>query len=242
MLLLGSYHFANPGLDAVQMEADDVLSPQRQEEIAEVVQRLAAFQPTKVAFEQVTALDDQLNDEYAAYRRDEFELPRGEQYQIGFRLAKAMGHERVYPVDWNEKVGDVHLGHLYEYAQSHHPDIAARLQGSGEALTEGFQEAQKRSTVREMLLGINAPDSSARDHAIYLQLARIGEGTNYLGVEWVVNYWYRRNMIIYANIARITEPGDRVLVIYGSGHLHLLAQFLRESGSFQVESAFGYLR
>ena len=33
ILILGTYHMANPGLDAYNVEADDVLSARRQEEI-----------------------------------------------------------------------------------------------------------------------------------------------------------------------------------------------------------------
>ena len=32
-LLLGTYHMGNPGLDVHNVQADDVLSPKRQEEI-----------------------------------------------------------------------------------------------------------------------------------------------------------------------------------------------------------------
>jgi hypothetical protein len=42
---------SNPGLDSANLQADDVLSPKRQHEIAEVVERLAQFAPAKVAIE-----------------------------------------------------------------------------------------------------------------------------------------------------------------------------------------------
>jgi hypothetical protein len=37
VLVLGTYHMANPGRDIFNMQADDVLAPKRQTEIAEVV-------------------------------------------------------------------------------------------------------------------------------------------------------------------------------------------------------------
>src|SRR2546426_12057529 len=51
VLVLGVYHMANPGQDVYNMEADDVLSPKRQKEIAELARVLEKFQPTKVAVE-----------------------------------------------------------------------------------------------------------------------------------------------------------------------------------------------
>jgi hypothetical protein len=35
----------------------------------------------------------------------------------------------------------------------------------------------------------------------------------------LVSRWYERNVRICAHIVQIAEPGDRVLVLYGSGRL-----------------------
>ena len=51
VVLLGMYHFANPGLDAVKLRVDDVLAPARQREIADLVERLATWHPEQVAVE-----------------------------------------------------------------------------------------------------------------------------------------------------------------------------------------------
>src|SRR5689334_19059083 len=51
VMVLGTYHMNNPGLDAVDAKADDVLSPERQKQIQDVVTRLAAFKPDKVMIE-----------------------------------------------------------------------------------------------------------------------------------------------------------------------------------------------
>jgi len=49
VLVLGVYHMANPGRDIFNMKADDVLAPKRQAEIAQLVEVLRRFLPTKVA-------------------------------------------------------------------------------------------------------------------------------------------------------------------------------------------------
>jgi hypothetical protein len=69
----------------------------------------------------------------------------------------------------------------------------------------------------------------------------LGSGDTYVGIEWVQG-WYARNLRIYANLARIIEsPADRVLVVFGSGHISLLSQFLSDSGLFELESPLTYL-
>lgn len=60
VLVLGVYHMANPGRDIFNMKADDVLAPERQAEIARLVEVLKGFHPTKVAVE-----DDPWDDRVA---------------------------------------------------------------------------------------------------------------------------------------------------------------------------------
>ena len=72
-------------------------------------------------------------------------------------------------------------------------------------------------------------------------MARIGSSEDYVGADWVAG-WYERNLKIFVNLTRIVNaPEDRILVIYGAGHLPLLTQFVRDSGLFSLESVATYL-
>src|ERR687886_439400 len=86
VLVLGVYHMANPGRDIVNMQADDVLAPKRQAEIAEVIAVLKKFQPTKIALE-AGFENDAISKRYGDYLLGKHELTRNETEQIGFRLA-----------------------------------------------------------------------------------------------------------------------------------------------------------
>src|SRR5919107_284495 len=82
ILLLGTFHFRDRGLDAYRPRyAVDVLNPERQRELEDVVARLTDFRPTKVAVERHALWQPQLDAEYAAYRGGTFVLPADEVYQ-----------------------------------------------------------------------------------------------------------------------------------------------------------------
>ena len=52
ILLLGTFHFKDAGLDSYKPEFDvDIFSEKRQKEVADVVRRLSAYRPTKIAAE-----------------------------------------------------------------------------------------------------------------------------------------------------------------------------------------------
>ena len=48
VMILGTYHMDNPGADAVNFEADDVLSTKRQRELQHLIEQLARFNPTQI--------------------------------------------------------------------------------------------------------------------------------------------------------------------------------------------------
>lgn len=114
ILVLGTYHMSNPGRDVINMQADDVLSPKRQQEIAQLVEVLKRFHPTKIAIEADIG-SERVEQEYSDYVAGKYTLSRNETNQIGYRLAKELGHHTVYPVDVE---GDFPWGRLVNYAKA----------------------------------------------------------------------------------------------------------------------------
>jgi hypothetical protein len=216
VLVLGTYHMASPGRDVFNMQVDDVLAPKRQAEIAQVIEVLKKFNPTKIALE-TDAYSDRRPKEYAEYLAGKHELTRNEIEQLGFRLAKELGHKTIYPVDVD---GDFPWQRFVNYAK-----------GSGrtkelEALTDGIGAMVKAQnaylgthTILETLLYMNADEKVAQDVGFYYRQAEIGEQGDWAGADLVAD-WFRRNVRIYANVMKLAaSPNERVLVIYGAGHL-----------------------
>lgn len=237
VMILGTYHMDNPGQDYVNTNADDVLTPRRQAEIAALAQALAEFRPTRIAIEAPPSRDSVHNARYQAYRAGTYTLGRNEIDQIGYRLAGMLGHERVYPVDYRL---DMDFGGIMQWAaQNGQGALAQRMGSEVQAIV-----AQMDSMMRTMSIGaILADANSARAdsmHGYYLLLATVGRDTVYKGTQEVAN-WYTRNLHIYANIARVAQPGERVLVIMGSGHGTLLREFVDASPDLELVSVEPYL-
>src|SRR5437660_4350899 len=96
ILILGTYHMANPGHDIHNMQVDDVLAPQRQQEIAQLLDVLKRFHPTIIAIESDS--NGPRPQQYRDYLAGTYTLGRNEIEQIGFRLAKELGLAAIYPV------------------------------------------------------------------------------------------------------------------------------------------------
>jgi len=221
VLVLGVYHMANPGRDVFNTEADDVLAPKRQAEIEALIEVLKRFQPTKVAVE-ASFSDNGVARRYSEYVAGTHELTRNETEQIGFRLARELGHESVYPVD---VTGEFPYPRLVDYAKANGQSDAfdALMAEVGETV-EAQSEYLASHTVLEALLYMNADERVTADVGFYYRQAHFGEAWNWAGAD-LVAAWFKRNIRIYSNIVDLIDsPQERVLVIFGAGHLGWLRQ------------------
>jgi hypothetical protein len=229
---------------------DQVLEPQRQAEMEETAERLCRFRPTKIAVEIPVKSGDLVNRDYRAYLDGRLSIktpgvaPSGyrtsnEVFQLAFRLAERCGHSQIHATDWMENVGQRSCGDVMEWAEKHQPDLYRDMMEHAKKL-ERHDHAYR--PIFRILKDLNDPAFNLADHQLYIRyFARIAEGTDYVGIDWM-RWWYQRNLIIFSNIAAIaTQPEDRILAMYGCSHNHLLLQFLRESELFELESPLDYL-
>lgn len=222
VMVLGTFHFAG-GQDMVNPQVDDFLSPRRQAEIAEVLDRLEGFAPTRILVELTPEHEADFNARYAVWRAGERTLSVNERQQIGMALAGRLGHQRLYAVDYQNGMD---FEAMTNAAQAAGQD--AMLAEFGRLL-ELMQTAMAELSVPERslldrLIAHNGPEMRGW-HNFYLVLAQMGPADNPAGAEQMTAWW-GRNLHIFANIARQAEPGERLLVIYGSGHKYLLDQFV----------------
>jgi hypothetical protein len=245
ILLLGTGHWSNPGKDYKTVEFDDMLAPARQREIAVTLERLVVFAPTKVALEIMPEQADAWNEEYRSFRDGRFRLTADERHQLGFRLAAMLGHERIHGVDWHDLSRPIGWDRAIAYAREHDQldriPFFTQLEQETDADRAAERERLRRMSVRDQLLETNDPARMAESHRVYMDLAQIGHEGENVGAE-VVLRWYERNIMIFANIARLAmTSADRVLVVIGGGHLPLLAHFIDGAGRFDLVPARRYL-
>lgn len=221
ILVLGAFHMSNPGHDLHNMKADDVLSPKRQQEIAQLIEVLKRFRPTKIAIEAEVG-SRRIGQVYLDYLAGKYTLSRNENDQIGYRLAKELGHRTVYAVDVD---GDFPYMRVLNYAKANGlQEKFDALQAKTAARVKEQNDFLLSHTILETLEYMNSDSFVARDMAEYFAMVPYGEPWEYAGPD-LLAAWYQRNIRIYRNIvALIDSPVERIIVIYGAGHLGWLRQ------------------
>ncbi len=224
VMVLGTFHFTGGGQDLINPEVDDFLAAGRQAEIATVLDRLEAFAPTRIAVELMPEHEAGFNARYAEFLAGERTLGVNERQQLGMRLAARLGHDRLYAVDAEGGMDfDAMMSAATAAGQTH-------LLAEWESYIAGVQaylaetESLDRSII-DRLISQNSEEMREL-HDLYLLLAQMGGADNPAGAREMTKWW-GRNLEIFANVARIAEPGERVLVIYGAGHKALLDAYFQ---------------
>ncbi|MCM3638743.1 DUF5694 domain-containing protein [Sporosarcina luteola] len=238
IMILGTFHMGST-LDMIEIEKDSMLSVQRQKEIKEVVDRLKDFKPTKIALEVEKKRNGTLNEEFTGFLKGDYHLMENEIDQIEYRLAKQMGHQEVYAVDWMEQGAlQRESSEVAEWAKEHQPKLYEELFGPLyrlELTTVG-------KSVNDLLLYYNQPEVVEQLHRSYVNMARIKDTKQYVGMDWLI-WWYQRNLILFSNLSDlVTTPDDRILFIVGGSHVRIVENFVKESGLFETVSVQSYLQ
>ncbi|MEI9806589.1 MAG: DUF5694 domain-containing protein [Bacteroidota bacterium] len=232
----------NPGLDAVNLVSDDVLSDKRQAEIENLVKRLARFKPSKIAVEirRGSTADSLLQINYTQYLAGKYMLGKHESEQVGFRLAKLLGHTKIFAID---VAGEFDMNKVMGFAMNN--GMGTEAQGLMQDMQEFMKQeddALKRSTVPEHFAHMNSPEFITRGWEVYQRFLTFHKDNLYPGADLFTEV-FRRNLKIVSNLMRLRESeDDRVLVIYGAGHIPFFKNIITGNPDMEIVDALKYLK
>jgi hypothetical protein len=249
-MVLGVFHFDNPGLDSYKPKHPfNILEEKRQGELEILLNKIAEYKPTKILLEwDRIEMDSIANERFQKYLNGTYSIDdkSNEVYQIGFKLAKKLVHRKIYcsdasadwfgvELDWDNYDAEAYLKSKGQYEKSTRYDYQLF-----------YKQNDSLKTVQSLpdyLAMINSPKNRLKDHQAYLAETILeGAGDNYLGADAVAK-WYRRNLRIFANAYDLTDfdREERLLLIYGSGHVWQLRQFFMDSPDFEYIEPNEYL-
>lgn len=256
IMVLGVFHFVPSATDLKRGQPDDILGARRQAEIEELLRRLEKFQPTKIAFEvpygtlpgdprrnHPEIIDAQreayynehavaqVRRQYQDYLAGHFTLTSREMHQIGFRLAQRLHLREVYPLDYKLSMP---YDEMTSFARIHgQTAVLDSVNSQLDSLTAEEERLQREGTLLQLVDYLNSGSFQSRLHGTYLEECSVAANGKYEGAD-VAASWYRRNLVIYSKLRSLVEPNaDRILLIYGAGHVKLLREFIEQSSDLE---------
>jgi hypothetical protein len=240
VLILGLPHFDNTtnASDVRAAKVIDMLTPANQKEIEDVVQQLKKFNPTKICIEWEEKLDSTFESRYKKYYTENTRLPVGEYYQIGFRLAKAMGHSKLYCIDSRppQSAAVRQIDDIEKYAKQYggweEMNSYTQLNNAFNKYTDSVRYLLNLKDY--VLFGNSDAVKQQFKRLWFTGLVHVGNKQAYAGAD-ITGNWYTRNTRIFSNVKKIsTEPEERILIIYGMSHAFILEEIFRASHEFVV--------
>lgn len=263
VMLLGTSHLAQTPEDtanAYATDAGDVLGPKRQRELETLTDRLAAWDPDRIAVEVPATEQAVLDGAFAAYadgerptdavegwERDE----RDEVIQVGFRLARKLGHDSVAAVDYRQSP----MALLTEEERRELPDSLRALNVDPDGVAYPLPDFEEQIGAEQQRLDdgtllshytrLNTlrPDGHAwaNDKQFYAAAFERSAPGDYTALK-VLTAWMQRNLRIASHIWTVPDADDeRVLVVFGASHIPQLKQMLASAPMTTPVSPLPYL-
>lgn len=237
VMLIGTFHFANPGKDAVKVDDVDIFTDEAQAYLQAFTKRLAAFKPTHVLLEYDPENEALINQRYKEYLAGKYELEANEIYQLGFRIAQQAGLPAVQSFDEREVQWQAES--MFEYVKLHDAPEMKDFNEMISNITRDEKTARASMGLPQLLQRANDPAEDRRNINLYLVTNPIGAGDGWSGADASASWW-QRNFRMYANIQKAARPGERIIVIGGQGHTAILKTFLQTDSQLEGVPVDGY--
>lgn len=238
VLVVGSFHFDYPNLDAHKTEKGDqvdVLSPKTAKEVTELINYIKKFKPTKIAIEAWPNWN--ANQKLKEYKEGKHTNQRDERYQIAMRVAKELNLNELYSIDANSILDD--LGEKFGKKDSlYFKNLSADYDFlSDDLISKQYNNFLKNTerknfqSILDLFKFMNSKEYHQYEYGAYLSgdfKLREHDGADMLAL-----YWYDRNLRMFRNIQNIPHTSeDRILVVAGNGHASVLRQLFTSSPEF----------
>lgn len=238
VLVVGSFHFDYPNLDAHKTEKSDqvdVLAPKTTKEVTELVEYIKKFKPTKIAIEAWPKWN--ANQKLKEYSEGKYKDKRDERYQLAMRIATELKLNELFSIDaasawgdFEEKFGKQDSAYFNKISQDY--DFQSDDATSNQ-YNDFFKSSEPKSftSILENFKYMNSKEYHQYEYGAYLTgdfKLRDHDGADMLSM-----YWYNRNLRMFRNIQNIPHNAeDRILVIAGNGHASVLRQLFTSSPEF----------
>ncbi|MGE8302008.1 DUF5694 domain-containing protein [Sphingobacterium paramultivorum] len=244
VILLGTYHFNNPGNDMIKVQDRNILSQENQKDLDNVVEKIYSsdYKPEQIFVESNFNEKKQLDAHYKFYLKNQYNaftdtiksermrrfFKEGETVQLGFRLAKKLKHQELYPID---TLIEMRFDILMKEVNSN-PTLKKELDEIKLSISDKCLEEKNLS---QIFLCMNEKSKLDNNIGFYFSFAnKIMIGKDYFGARLVTD-WYKRNLIMYANIQNQIKPGTKtIFILVGTGHAAIFRTFFEVDKKFEL--------
>ncbi|NIG57588.1 DUF5694 domain-containing protein [Chitinophaga sp. Cy-1792] len=245
VLLIGVFHFNNPGADLVKTKSFDVMSDKAQHELETITDQIKKFKPTKIFVEWDyddqhsldTLYDLYLKDTYFKYVQDKYPksnfYKQNEIFQLSFRAGKKAGLNKIHAID--VAIDWPYDSVMTAMKKAGQTDLQAEIDNVIKQHGEKDNALMQKLSLTQLLLEYNTMKSRNENLGLYLTTFNKAGAVNDFAGAYSTAAWYKRNLYMYSLVQKLTERNDeRVMVVLGAGHAALFKHFIDLDDNYKV--------
>lgn len=248
ILLIGTFHFNNPGFDAVKTADFDVTTAHAQQELEQISQQIKKFNPSCIFVEWEYNDQKRLDSLYQLYRGGQYEsyisqrytqknqykfYSQNEIFQLAFRAAKKTGLSQVDGIDYPlDMPFDTVMNAIKAAKQD---ELMAEINIYTSNMAKEANLKRKTMGLTELILDLNTETSRKQNSSFYLRALNKAGKTDNFGGAYSVAEWYKRNLYMYSLVQKqITAADERVVLLLGAGHTAFIKRLIEDEGVLEI--------
>ncbi|OQD42770.1 hypothetical protein BUL40_09645 [Croceivirga radicis] len=243
VLLLGTFHYHNPGADVAKTKSFDILSPSAQKDLDKMTKQLVNYNPTKIFVEWPYNEQKELDSLYNLYKAGNYFkqnnlsnfYKKNEIFQLAFRVAKANNLERVYAIDYT----DTNFPYT-EVMEDIEANQQTQLQQEIEEKLKWFSadfdaQIEKGVSLIALTLGMNTKTMRYESNNLHNNVLSLVGNTEQFNGAFLTAEWYKRNLYMWSLVRKYTAATDeRVMVLAGSSHAAMFEIFVDQDNKWKM--------
>ena len=242
VLLLGTFHYHNPGADVAQTKSFDILSPKAQKDLDKMTAQILAFNPTKLFVEWPYKEQAELDSLYNLYKAGNYFkqenlsnfYKKNEIFQLAFRVAKANNLERVYAIDYTE-TNFPYTEVMEDIEANQQTQLQQEIEEKLKWFSADFDsQIDQGVSLTALTLAMNTKAMRYESNNLHNNVLSLAGNTEQFNGALLTAEWYKRNLYMWSLVRKYTEePDKRVMVLAGSSHAAMFQIFVDQDNKWQ---------
>jgi Family of unknown function (DUF5694) len=246
VLLIGTFHFNNPGFDVAKVKTFNVMSDKSQAELETMSDKINAFNPDKIFVEWEYDNQRRLDSLYDLYVKNQYfdfvkkKYPKStfyaqnEIFQLAFRTAKKANHPKVYAMDY-PNTNFPYDSVMTVITQAKQLQLKQEIEDESKEFVKKTNDDFEKLNLTDNILGCNNDADRKSDIGWYISRMNIaGKTDNFIGL-FLVSEWYKRNIYMLSIIQKLTASTDKkIMILAGSSHIAMMKEFLLLDKNYKI--------
>lgn len=244
ILLIGTFHYNNPGADVVKTKSFDILSEKSQTELEQISGSLKEYNPSKVFVEWPYNEQKELDSLYHLYIENnyftndslsDFYL-KNEIFQLAFRVAKKNNLDKVYGIDYNETEFPYEKV-MNDIESNHQIQLKDKIEKTITKFTTDFDYMiDSGASLKELTLALNTKEMKYASNDIHNNKFSVAGSIDEFNGVYLTSEWYKRNLYMWSLIQKHTSNADKkIMVLACSSHTAMLELFIKENRAWKIK-------